>query len=58
MKKGRYTYHEKTYHPKFGELVPNEIYELPADWDFTKESLFERVEETAPAAEKPRAIKK
>ena len=58
MKKGRYTYHEKTYHPKFGELEPGKTYELPDDWDFIKESLFERVEEVASATEKPRSNKK
>ena len=41
--KGRYTGEERTWHPKFGWLEPGEIYNIPDDWDFKRETLFEPV---------------
>ncbi len=58
MKKGKYNFPEKTYHPVFGELVTGQVYELPDDWNFEKQSLFEKVEvEPAKHEEKPRVKK-
>jgi hypothetical protein len=45
MKKGKYTHYETTYHSNFGKLEPNRIYELPDDWDFEKETLFEKIDD-------------
>jgi len=42
--KGRYTGKDKTWHPDFGWLEPGKVYDVPDDWDFEKETLFERVE--------------
>jgi hypothetical protein len=58
MKKGKHTHHEKTYHPKFGELEPGKIYELPDDWDFERETLFEKVDVGAEKVEEKPRLKK
>ncbi len=39
--KGRVKHNQVSYHPKFGELKPGQIVELPATFDFSKSDLFE-----------------